>query len=401
MSPVPDEPESEKSKWHGSKGPPKKGKLMFQRYAIGICTIVSLACSAAAGSATAQAAVVDSARFLTLALECAEREYPNKISHVLNGDADAQAPRDLYPAFYGCYDWHSAVHGHWLMVRLVRQFPDTPGAAQAEEVLDRHLTADNLLGETAYFQADGRASFERPYGLAWLLQLGTELREWEDPRAARWGQALEPLEREISARFQSWLPNLAYPVRIGTHNQTAFGLALALDWARTSGDRELESLIIGKAIEFFADDENCPIAWEPSGEDFLSPCLMEADLMRRVLAPDEFADWLGRFLPDIPHEATADWLEPGIVLDPSDGKLVHLDGLNLSRAWNLDGIADSLPQDDARIPALVAARDAHAEAGLAAVNGESYAGGHWLASFATYLVTRRGLDVPQPGPGAQ
>ena len=334
------------------------------------------------------------ARFMTMALDCVQREYPNKISHVLSSDQDAQAPRTLHPAFYGCFDWHSAVHGHWLLVRLLRALPADAMTQAATAALDANLTPANIAGEVAYFEAEGRAAFERPYGLAWLLQLGAELREWDDPRARRWSEAIAPLEQIVSNRYRSWLPNLAYPIRIGTHNQSAFALALGLDWAREAGDVELEALIIAKAMEFHGNDRNCPISYEPSGEDFLSPCLMEADLMRRVMPAADYVTWLDGFLPDIPRDGSSDWLVPGVVLDASDGKLVHLDGVNLSRAWALEGIAAALPETDQRRTALLAAAAVHAETGTRAVNGEDYAGGHWLASFATYLVTRRGLQAP-------
>lgn len=333
-------------------------------------------------------------RFAALALDCVHREYPNKISHVLQGDGDALSPRDLYPVFHGCYDWHSAVHGHWLLVRLLRTDPGGAFAPDAEAALDISFTPDRVAGEVAYFAGEGRSSFERPYGLGWLLQLTAELREWDDPRAARWLAALEPLESVVADRYRSWLPNLAYPIRIGTHNQSAFGFALALDWARTAGDTELEEMLVAKTLAFHAGDRDCPLSYEPSGEDFLSPCLMEADLMRRVLPRDEFAAWLTGFLPGIPQDGRADWLEPGVVLDPADGKLVHLDGVNLSRAWNLEAIAHALPDGDARRAALLAAAGIHRETGIASVSGEHYEGGHWLASFATYLVTGRALDAP-------
>lgn len=334
-------------------------------------------------------------RFAQLALDCVQREYPNKISHVLQSDEDARTPRELYPAFYGCYDWHSAVHGHWLLVRLLRDMPDGEMAETITAALDANLTPEAIAGEVAYFQGEGRESFERPYGLAWLLQLGLELREWDDPRARRWLAALAPLEQAVVERYKAWLPNLLYPIRIGTHNQSAFGFALALDWARVTGDVELERLIVDKSRDFHIEDRECPIAYEPSGEDFLSPCLMEADLMRRVMPQAEYSAWLGGFLPDIPTDGGGDWLEPGEVVDPTDGKLVHLDGVNLSRAWNLEAIAHALPSGDPRIASLEAAADLHGEAGIAAVTGEDYAGGHWLASFATYYVTGRALEAPE------
>ncbi len=331
-------------------------------------------------------------RFAKLALACVGKEYPNKIAHVMNSDADVAAPRKLTPCFYGCYDWHSSVHGHWLLARLVRTFPDAPFAPDAREALRRSLTAENLKQEAGYLRGAGRASFERPYGLAWLLQLCVELREWDDPQAHEMAKNLQPLEEAAVDRLKTWLPKLSNPVRIGEHDQTAFAAGLMLDYARATGNSEFAKLIETKAKQFFVANKNAPLAYEPSGEDFLSPSLGEADVMRRVLAPTEFARWLGDFLPQIPKSATADWLPVVVSPDPSDPKLAHLDGLNLSRAWMLEGILSALPTADARRPALTAAAEAHRRAGLAAVTGEHYEGGHWLGSFAVYLVTKRGIS---------
>lgn len=343
----------------------------------------------AADLAAADIATVS--RFARLALDCVHREYPNKISHVLQSDADVRGPRELTPAFYGCFDWHSSVHGHWLLARLLHLYPDADFAADAAAALNQSLTPENIAVEVAYFTGVGRASFERPYGMAWLLQLSAELREQPDnERAQAWLAALAPLEDAVAAEFKSWLPRLAYPIRLGTHNQSAFAFGLALDWSRIAGDAELEGLLVDAAQRFHANDVDCPLAYEPSGEDFLSPCLMEADLMRRVLDDVAFSAWLTGFLPSLPEDGSSDWLTPGVVLDPTDGKLVHLDGVNLSRAWALEGIAAGLPGDDPRLAALRAAAARHAETGLASVSGENYEGGHWLASFATYLVTQRG-----------
>lgn len=328
------------------------------------------------------------ARFARLALDCVGREYPNKITHELRGDGDIAPPRRLYPAFHGCFDWHSSVHGHWLLVRLLRTEADPAYAGEARAALERSLTVANIEGELATFRR-GSETFERPYGLAWLLQLAADLRQWEDPDARRWLAALEPLEREAGARLQRWLPKLTMPIRTGEHSQTAFAFGLVLDAARVSGDRALEQAVVARVLEFHSADRDCPIGYEPSGQDFLSPCLAEADLMRRILAPREFARWLGRFLPGIPRRARGDWLVPGVVLDASDGKLAHLYGLNLSRAWMLEAIADALPARDRRIGALRAAAHRHADVALAAVGDAEYAGSHWLGSFATYLVTRR------------
>jgi hypothetical protein len=337
-------------------------------------------------------------RFAKLALGCVEKEYPNKISHVLNSDADVAPPRKLTPSFYGCYDWHSSVHGHWLLVRLIRTFPDAPFVAQARDALRKSLSAGNLKQEAAYIRGAGRASFERPYGLAWLFQLCSELREWNDEQTREMPANLRPLEEAAVERLKTWLPKLSHPVRIGEHDQTAFALGLMLDYARSTGNQGFAKLATDSAKKFFLADKNCPLAYEPSGEDFLSPCLAEADVMRRVLSQKDFASWLKEFLPQIPalpaesDRPTVDWLPVAISPDPSDPKLAHLDGLNLSRAWMLEGIISALPADDLRRPALAAAADAHRRAGLAAVTGEHYEGGHWLGSFAVYLTTQRGIQ---------
>ena len=331
------------------------------------------------------------ARFVELALDCVHREYPNKIAHVLSADEDALPPRSLHPAFFGCFDWHSAVHGHWLLVRLLRLFPEAPWAARVTQALDSSFTEEKIRGESAYFEGEDRASYERPYGLAWLLQLAQELKEWETPKAQAWYRVVLPLETVVADRFRSWLPKLAYPIRTGEHSQTAFAFGLALDWARARNDRELADLLEQKSREFYGEDRDCPLAYEPSGQDFLSPCLAEADLMRRCLDQPTFAVWLARFLPQIPLDGGTAWLPLGVVTDPSDGKLAHLDGLNLSRAWMLEGIAAALPPRDPRLPSLRATAQVHTTSGLAAVTGAHYAGGHWLGSFAAYLVTRRGV----------
>jgi hypothetical protein len=330
-------------------------------------------------------------RFARLALSCIHREYPNKISHLMNSAADVGTPSQLFPAFYGCFDWHSSVHGHWLLVRILNTDPETPYRAAILAALAQSFTPENIAGEVAYFQAPDRASFERPYGTAWFLQLMTELRQAEFAEAAGWVETLEPLESFIRDQTMDWLTKLVYPIRIGTHNQTAFAFGLMLDWADQTGDTDFRDAIAAKALAFHAGDTNCPLAYEPSGEDFLSPCLMEADLMRRVMAPEAYSGWLAAFLPQIPQDGSADWLTPGIVLDATDGKLVHLDGVNLSRAWAMEGIASALPEGDARIPALLAAAAVHKETGLASVSDAHYSGSHWLASFATYLETRRGI----------
>lgn len=331
-------------------------------------------------------------RFAGLALSCVHQEYPNKIAHVLQSDEDVKPPRQLTPSFYGCFDWHSAVHGHWLLARLARLHPEAAFAEEARAALKTSLAPERIEGEVAYINGEGRASFERPYGLAWLLQLAAELREWDDPAAQKMARQLEPLEDAAVDRLEEWLPKLAYPIRVGEHSQTAFAFGLILDWARTAENAAMESLLEERIDTFYVPDENCPLAYEPSGQDFLSPCLAEADVVRRVLSKDEFASWLTRFLPQIPDEGNAaDWLPVAIVTDRTDGKLAHLDGLNLSRAWMLEGIASGLPDDDPRVATLLETARVHADDALKAVDGAHYEGGHWLGSFATYLVTERGI----------
>jgi hypothetical protein len=362
-------------------------------HSILLWTAISLALPSLAAAAPApQEPRLDAGtaeRFANLALACVHKEYPNKIAHTLNGDADVKPPRGLTPSFYGCYDWHSAVHGHWLLARLARRFPDAPFAAKARAALEASLTPANLAAEVKYLEAEGRATFERPYGLAWLLQLSAELHEWDDPQARRWATSLDPLVKAAVGRLRTWLPKLSYPIRTGEHNQTAFSLGLMIDWARAAGDAQAQSLFETRARELYLKDHSCPLEYEPSGEDFLSPCLAEADLMRRIMPPEYYAPWLSKFLPQVGEEE--EWIAPAVVTDPSDGKLAHLDGLNLSRAWMLEGIAAGLPSADPRRASLQAAAKAHRESGLDSVTGKHYEGGHWLGSFATYLMTGRGL----------
>jgi Protein of unknown function (DUF2891) len=349
--------------------------------------------AAAAESPGSEQGAQAGARFAALALKCLHQEYPNHISHTLASDADARPPRELTPAFYGCFDWHSDVHGHWLLVRLLRLYPTAPFAAEARHELARTFTAANIAGEVGYFRGAGRASFERPYGLAWLLKLAAELRAWDDPDGRAWSATLQPLEAEAAGRLREWVPKLHYPIRVGEHDQTAFAFALAWDWAGVAGDESLRAVLRDAAARFYRQDRACPLAYEPSGEDFLSPCLAEADFMRRVLGPQEFARWLAAFLPTIPagSGAASAWLVPGIVTDRADPKLAHVDGLNLSRAWMLEGIASALPAADGRRAALLRATAAHRAAALPQVTGEHYEGGHWLGTFAVYLTS--GADL--------
>lgn len=319
----------------------------------------------------------DAARFTRLALDCVDREYPNKIAHLLHDDEDVLPPRVLTPAFYGCYDWHSAVHGHWLLARLSRLFPEAGFAREAQGALKRHITPANIAAECAYLSGPGREAFERPYGLAWLLALAAEL------RGTRFAEILAPLEHAVIARFKGWLPRLPCPDRSGQHANTAFALALAID----ASTGEFRTMLEQRTREFFLADRNAPAVFEPSGEDFLSPILAEANVMRRVLDAGGFARWLGAFLPEI------EVFEPVASPDPSDPKFSHLDGLNLSRAWMLRAIARGLPEGDPRAPLLESMAARHGDAGLGAVTGEHYVGSHWLATFAVYFLTGGGNCV--------
>lgn len=359
------------------------------------CCLLSVTAAAGAPPPTDFSAEA-AQRFADLALSCVHKEYPNKIAHVLNGDADARPPRELTPAFYGCYDWHSAVHGHWLLARLARTYPEAPFAARAREALARSLTPAHIEAEVRYLSAPGRVSFERPYGLAWLLQLAAELAEWDDPQAREWAAALKPLADASATRIREWVPKLTRPIREGEHDQTAFAFGLILDWARQTKDTAMEQLLTQRVEAFYGKDRRCPLAYEPSGHDFLPPCFAEADLMRRVLPPARFASWLRGFLPELPSDGSSAWMEPAVVSDPGDPKLAHLDGLNLSRAWMLEGIAAGLPSADRRLRSLQATARRHREAGLRSVTGAHYEGGHWLGSFAVYLVTGRGLPPKTP-----
>jgi hypothetical protein len=313
---------------------------------------------------------------------------------LLRGDADALPPRALTPTFFGAFDWHSAVHGHWSLVRALRWGLAGETATHARATLAEHVTRERIEREAAYLGAAERAGFERPYGLAWLLQLAAELREWRDPSAARWLDALEPLESLAVERWSAWLPRLSWPIRSGEHSQTAFAMGVALDWARTAGNREFAEMLTRRAREFHGRDRNAPVPYEPSGHDFLSPVLGSADLMRRVLEPEEFASWLAGLLPDLHDDAARSWLVPVTSTDRADGKLAHLDGLNLSRAWMLEGIVSALSADHPHRATLDAAAASHRQAGLlAARETAEYAGTHWLGSYAIYLLTERGISA--------
>lgn len=329
----------------------------------------------------------DGSHFARLALKCVRKEYPNKLDHVNNDRDDVRSPRAMHPAFYGCFDWHSTVHGHWMLVHLLRLFPNLPESRDIRDALDDNLSAKNIAAEVAYLKQANRASFERTYGWAWLLKLAEELHGWNDREGAQWSRNLQPLADGFAEKYLAFLPKQNYPIRTGVHPNTAFGLAFALDYARAVGNRRLESLIIERSRNYFGRDINYPAAWEPGGEDFFSPALMEADLMRRVMNRAEFVRWFHRFLPGVARNQPKALLEPAIVTDRTDPKLVHLDGLNLSRAWCMRNIAAALPRNDPARKVLANSAAGHARAGLAHVTSGNYEGEHWLASFAVYMLT--------------
>ncbi|HET7785745.1 MAG TPA: DUF2891 domain-containing protein [Myxococcales bacterium] len=315
--------------------------------------------------------------FARLALKCVRQEYPNKLDHVMNGAGEVQPPRTLHPAFYGCYDWHSSVHGHWMLARLLQRFPQLPEAAEIRAVLDEHLAPAPIAAEVAYFGQPNRKSFERTYGWAWLLELSAELRAWDSADARRWAQALQPLADTVVRAFLDFLPRQTYPIRTGVHPNTAYGLSLALDYAAAARDDSLRALIVERARSYFGKDTGAPVKWEPGGEDFLSASLEEAALMARVLERRQFAAWWQKFLPRLA-------LTPAVVSDRTDPKIVHLDGLNLSRARCLYQLSTALGR-----PALARLADTHAQASLPFIASGSYEGEHWLATFAVQMLDAR------------
>jgi hypothetical protein len=322
-----------------------------------------------------------------LALAGLDREYPNKPGEVMRGPQDVLPPRAMHPAFFGCFDWHSSVHGHWMLVRLLRLHPELPEAGDIRARLAAHLTATNLATEAAYFEVKENKSFERMYGWAWALRLAAELRSWDDADAKQWVRNFEPLERKLVALTKDYLPRLTYPIRTGVHPDTAFALAQVLDYARTVKDAGLERLITERARAYYLADRDYPSHYEPSGEDFFSPGLNVADLMHRVLPPKEFSEWLDVFLPGLRRGRLGGWSTPAEVSDLSDPRIVHLVGLNLSRAWTMQGIASALAAKDKRRTHLERAAKAHAEAGLKYVSSGHYEGEHWLATFAVYCLS--------------
>lgn len=318
-------------------------------------------------------------RLASIALSHVRREYPNKPDHVLNGLQDAHTPRALHPVFYGSFDWHSCVHSFWLLATLHRVWPGIPEATAIRELFADALTPEKIAGECAYLARPESAAFERPYGWAWLLMLQAELMQ-----QANWHEALKPLAHAFVQRFRDWLPRATYPVRAGTHSNTGFALRLALDYAEIAKDNPFADLLRSAALRWYAQDADCQ-CWEPSGEDFLSPALTEAQCMGAALPPEQFRNWFARFLPHLANGKPASLFDPAYVSDRSDGRIVHLDGLNLSRAWSWAGIATLLePADPVRAMAIGAAQR-HLSVALPSIIGD-YVGEHWLATYALLAV---------------
>jgi Protein of unknown function (DUF2891) len=327
-------------------------------------------------------------RYAATIVRAVRQEYPNDLHHAMTGPDDRPTPRELHPAFYGCFDWHSCVEMHWALVRLLRLVPDMPLAGEIRTVLDGHLTAGALAAEAAYF--DDHPWFKRPYGWGWALMLAHELSTWDDPDARRWSANLHPLAASIAGLYLAWLPRATYPSRDGAHANSAFGLARALPYARRAaegGDVALLDAIHGAAHRWFGADTDYPAGWEPSGADFLSPALTEAELMSGVLEPAAFTAWFDRFLPGLADGQPGPLFQPAVVSDPTDGQIAHLHGLNLYRAYAWQQLARMLPAGDARGPLLRAAARRHADASLPAVCGGDYMVEHWLAAYAVLLLS--------------
>ncbi|HXT64236.1 MAG TPA: DUF2891 domain-containing protein [Pyrinomonadaceae bacterium] len=359
--------------------------------AVALCLLVTVPALSQPAGNELSLTQSQASHFAQLALKCVRKEYPNKLDHTMNDGDEVRGPRALHPSFYGCFDWHSTVHGHWMLVHLLQTFPALPEGKEIREALNANLSEKNIAGEVAYLKQANRASFERTYGWAWLLKLAEELRSWNDEDGRKWSRNLQPLADAFVEKLLAFLPKQNYPIRTGVHPNTAFALAFALDYARAVSDKKLDALIVERSRTYFGADVNYPAAWEPGGEDFFSPALIEADLMRRVLPQREFAIWFHRFLPGIARNQPKQLLQPAIVTDRTDPKLVHLDGLNLSRAWCMRSVATALPANDPTRRILARSATGHAQAALPYIASGNYEGEHWLASFAVYMLT-----TPQP-----
>jgi len=321
-------------------------------------------------------------RLARAALASITRDYPNKLDHVMTSDADARPPRDLHPSFHGSYDWHSCVHMHWTLARLLRRVPALTMRDEIASTFERHFSPAAIAAELAYLARPASESFERTYGWAWLMRLAAELEASGGEHFARWSMAVGPLARAFASRLLDFLPRAHYPLRYGLHSNSAFALTLALDYARVAGDDALADACTGQAMRWFARDIDAPAQWEPSGVDFLSPSLVEAALIGKLVDASAFGEWLTRFLPGFAGNEPASLFVPALVTERTDPQLVHLDGLNLSRAWCFRGIADALPANDPRAAVARHAGERHLAAGWQGLESDAFVGAHWLATFA-------------------
>lgn len=321
-----------------------------------------------------------------LPLHCINTEYPNKTSHLINDQAEAvMTPSQLHPSFYGCLDWHSSVHGHWMLVKILKEFPSISLRDSIVSVLQNSFTAEKIKAEADYYvKFKNSNTYERTYGWAWLLKLDQELRTWDNPLGRQWSETLLPLTEKITELWKDFLEKQTYPNRTGVHPNTAFGLVFALDWARTVKDAEFEAAIISEAKEFYLDNVATPAYLEPDGTDFLSPSLEIADLMSRILEPKEFSKWFGRFFE---QRSIDNLVKLPVVSDRSDYQIVHLDGLTLSRAWCMKGLAKALPQNDKTRALFEKTAAGFLDVALPNVLSGNYGGEHWLASFAIYALS--------------
>lgn len=331
--------------------------------------------------------VEEANKLAQLPLDCINVEYPNKLNQTLANANELGEPRELHPAFYGCFDWHSSVHGHWTLVSLLKQFPDMDRAEEIREKLRASISRENIAAEVKYFSRSQESTFERTYGWAWVLKLAEELHTWNDPLGEELRENMQPLTNLMVEKFKDFLPKLNYPIRVGEHTNTAFAMAFAHDYAVTAQAEDLELLIEKRARDYYLNDDDCPITWEPGGFDFLSPCFSEIDIMRRVLAKNAFKLWMEDFMPQLKNPDFS--LEVAEVSDRTDGKLVHLDGLNFSRAWVMYGLSAQFPDEYGHLRELANKHVAYSFPNLV---GDTYEGGHWLGSFALYAIQESHLE---------
>ncbi|MFD2555658.1 DUF2891 domain-containing protein [Sphingobacterium tabacisoli] len=320
-------------------------------------------------------------QIFSLPIHCLEVEYPNKLGQVLGSSDDLKSPKQLRPIFYGCFDWHSSVHGYWSIVELLQQYPDLDKDGKVRSILNQHITPENVAIELAFFKDKNNTSFERTYGWAWLFKLQESLNNWDDVDAQKWKTNLQPLVDLLVTRYKEYLPKLVYPIRAGQHDNSAFGLSLSLDYAQAVGDKAFEAVLKEHGKRLFVGDVNCDLAYEPSGYDFLSPCLEEAYLMSKILEEKSYSDWLKKFMPTLFDKGFS--MSPAVVKDRTDGKLVHLDGLNYSRGACLYGIAKVVPE----LSHLKKIANEHIAFSLPNLSAQDdYMGSHWLGTFALYAL---------------